>query len=289
VRFELRDLELFVAAVDLGSLARAAEREHTVPSAVSRRLTELERALGTPLLVRSSRGIVPTDAGAVLLDRARALLEDAHAVEDEVRAHADAERGTVRVCANASAIAEFLPAALGTFRALHPDVEIELREQVSAEVARSVLDGRADVGIAGTAVAGADCTRLQSDDLVVVVPRGHDLDRATATLADVLAHPLVLPSGDTALLRRLRAAAGREVEPRIQVAGFEAVCSVVAAGLGVAIAPRAALGDTDLALVELEEDWARHELFLCTRDPAALTPAARSLVEHLRSPTVTAA
>lgn len=279
MRFELRDLELFVAAVELGSLARAAEHEHTVPSAVSRRLSELERALGTPLLVRSSRGIVPTDAGAVLLERARQLLDDAWALERSVRARRD----TVRVWANASAIAEFLPAALGSFRAQNPEVELELREAVSADVGRAVLDGQADVGVAGAPVAGLECARLQSDELVVVAPPGHPLAPGPVKLADALAHPLVLPSGDTALARRLRThGAG---EPQIQVAGFDALCAVVAAGLGVAVAPRAAVADAELALLELDEPWARHELFACTRGDGP--PAVRRLVEHL-SQTVTA-
>ena len=75
LHFDLRDLELFVAVAEAGSIARAAERSHTVASAVSKRLSDLEESFGATLLIRGARGVELTPAGHALLSTARAMTE----------------------------------------------------------------------------------------------------------------------------------------------------------------------------------------------------------------------
>src|SRR6185369_17178303 len=134
MKFDLRDLELFVAVADAGSIARAAERSHTVASAVSKRVSDLEENFGTALLIRGAKGIELTAAGHALLVRARVLLNQATQLDDEMRRHASGTRGYVRVFANISAIVEFLPGALASFAARHPDIHVHLEEHVSSAI-----------------------------------------------------------------------------------------------------------------------------------------------------------
>jgi DNA-binding transcriptional LysR family regulator len=292
VKFDLRDLELFVAVADSGSIARAAERTFTVPSAISKRLSDMEAMLGTSLITRGTRGIALTPAGHTLLTRARTLLAHATQLEDEIASYAFGARGHVRLFANISAIVEFLPAALASFLQRYPDIRLHLEEHVSDVVARAVAENVADLGIVSDtpAVEGLEQWPFRRDELVVVVRPDHAIAKQErVTFAECLDAPFVGLHAASALHRQLvRAAteAGRAFEPRIQVTSFDAVCSMVAAGLGIGIVPRTATTayttSLGLSAVALADPWAQRELSLCARSLDSLSPAARLLLDHLR-------
>src|SRR3984957_40911 len=194
MRFDFRDLEQFVAVAESGSIARAAERCHTVASAVSKRLSDLEDSFGTPLLVRGTKGVELTPAGHTFLARARSVLHQAEQIDEELRRHASGVRGHVRVFANISAIVEFLPAALASFLAKYPDIHVHLEGNVSSAIAAGVADKLADFGILGeaTAVGGLAMTPFRTDELVVVVKPDHPLaTRPTLSFGEIVQLPLV--------------------------------------------------------------------------------------------------
>src|SRR5215831_6799996 len=149
MRFDFKDLELFVAAAEAGSIARAADRCHTVASAVSKRLSDLEESFGTALLIRGARGVELTSAGHAFLTRARKLLAQATQLDEEIEKHSAGLRGQVRVFANMSAIVEFLPELLASFLKEHPDIHVHLEQHVSEHIAVAVRENIADFGIVG--------------------------------------------------------------------------------------------------------------------------------------------
>lgn len=293
VRFDLRDLELFVAVADAGSIARAAERSHTVASAVSKRISDLEDSFGTALLVRGAKGVELTAAGHALLIRARSMLRHAQQLDDEMRRHASGSRGYVRVFANISAIVEFLPGVLASFAAQHPDIHVHLEEHVSAAIAAAVADNSADFGIVSElpVIAGLETIPFRRDELAVVVKPDHPLARrASVTFADVAQLPQVGLSAESSLHHLLSHAAvevGANLNWRIQVTSFDAACAMVAAGLGISIVPRAAttayIRSLALKAVPLTEPWAQRQLFLCLRSKSTLHSAAQLLLDHLRT------
>jgi DNA-binding transcriptional LysR family regulator len=293
MRFDFRDLELFIAVAEAGSIAKAAERAHTVASAVSKRLSELETQFGTPLLVRGAKGVALTAAGHVLLIKARALLYQADQLEHELQQHASGVRGQVRVFANISAIVEFLPDALASFMKLHPEVQIQLEEQVSSTIAQAVADNRADLGILSEQPALEDLITapFRADELVLVTRPDHPLaQQASVSFVETLDQPFVSLHADSSLhhlLLRAAADAGKQMNLRIQVTSFDAACAMVAAGLGISIVPRAAttpyLQSLRLASIPLSNEWAQRQLLLCTRK-GELHAAAKLLLEHLRQP-----
>ena len=131
-RIDLTSLQLFVAVCELGSIGRAAEREFIAASAVSKRLSDLEATLDTPLLYRHTRGVDLTPAGESLLHHARSVLFSLEKMQGELSEYADGVRGHVRVHANISAIVQFLPEDLGAFIAANmPQVKIDLEEHLS--------------------------------------------------------------------------------------------------------------------------------------------------------------
>ncbi|OQA34257.1 MAG: Hydrogen peroxide-inducible genes activator [Betaproteobacteria bacterium ADurb.Bin341] len=291
IHFDWRTLELFAAVAETGSIARAAERCHTVASAVSKRLSDLESALGTALLERHSKGIRLTPAGAALLDRARGLIEQARQIESEICGFASGMSGQVRLFANISAIVQFLPAALARFAEAHPEVQIHLEEQVSSRVVQAVLDHVADLGIVSDWVRHPDLEQLpfRSDELVLLVPPGHPLaNRQCLPFADALDFSMIgLHASGTLQACQLRAAAeaGRELPLRIRVTSFDAACLMVAAGLGIGVVPKMAttpyVASLGLISLELTDLWARRQLYLCRRIDEPLSPAAQRLYAHL--------
>src|SRR5262245_49109611 len=106
---DLTSLRYFIAVCEAGNITRAAEGEHVVASAISKRLTQLEEELGVPLLQRQRRGVTPTPAGEVLLEHARALLSTASRVAQDIASFGSGVRGQVRLLATVSSIAEKLP------------------------------------------------------------------------------------------------------------------------------------------------------------------------------------
>ena len=291
MHFDFRDLEQFIAVAETGSIARAAERCHTVASAVSKRLSDLEESFGMPLLVRGAKGVELTPAGHTFLARARSVLHQAEQLDEEIRRHAAGARGHVRVFANISAIVEFLPAALAAFLAKYPDIHIHLEEHVSTGVAAAVADNLADFGIMGStaAVDGLAMTPFRNDELVVVLKPDHEMaQRDGLSFAAIVQQPLVGLHANSSLhhlLARAAADAGRPLNVRIRVTSFDAVCAMVAAGLGIGIIPKAAASayaaQLRLNAIALTDAWAKRQLFICTRVNEPLPGAAQRLLDHL--------
>lgn len=293
MRFDLRDLELFVAVAEAGSIARAAERSHTVASAVSKRVSDMEESFGAALLVRGAKGIELTAAGHALLVRARVLLHQSTQLDDEMRRHASGARGYVRVFANISSIVEFLPGALASFAVKHPDIHVHLEEHVSSAIAAAVADNSADFGIVSElpVIHGLSTVPFRNDELVLVLQPGTVLaQRETISFAETTHLPFIgLHAGSSLhhLLTRAAFETGATLNWRIHVTSFDAACAMVAAGLGVSVVPRGAttpyIRSLSLIAVPLSDAWAQRQLFLCARSGVQMHSAANSLFEHLRT------
>jgi len=292
-RPDLTSLHLFAVVCDEGSIARAAQREGIAPSAVSRRVAELETACGTSLLVRGGRGVRPTPAGRSVLHHARQMLRSADQLRVDIGDYVQGAIGHVRLCANTSSIAEFLPADLSAFLRLHKNVKVDLSERFSTAVVEAVRRQDADVGVCLDTVdlVGLHVEHYAVDNLVVLTPPGHRLAlRREVSLADTLAYEFVglaPESRMSSFLSSMAARVGRPMSYRMHVASFELMGRIVAEGLAIAIAPEDAVRELQarlgLALVRLAEPWAVRRIVLCVLDATALAPAARQLVEHLRA------
>lgn len=292
-RIDLTSLQLFVAVCELGSIGRAAEREFIAASAVSKRLSDLEATLETPLLYRHARGVKLTPAGESLLHHARSVLFSLEKMQAELSEYAEGVRGHVRIHANISAIVQFLPEDLGSFSRGHPQVKIDLEEHLSTEVLRAVQEGAADLGICNVAAAGGhelQTLPYRQDELVLIVPRGHALARRKAVVfEDTLDFDHVGLHANSSIhlaMREAAAAAGRTIRLRIHVTGLDAMCRMIHNGLGVGVMPRRAFtlmhGVGDLDCVRLTDAWATRDIRLVARDFSTLPLTARLLVHHLQ-------
>jgi DNA-binding transcriptional LysR family regulator len=168
---------LFIAVCEEGTIARAAEREFIAPSAVSKRLADLEALVDVALLSRSQRGVRATAAGEALLRHARLIMRGHERLQAELSEYAAGARGHVRVLANVSSMVEFLPEALSIFLKANPRIRVDVEERVSTEIVRGLEEGVADLGICRDVVpmGSLDTVPYRADHLALIVPRDHPL------------------------------------------------------------------------------------------------------------------
>ena len=290
-RLDFSTLRLFCAVARTGSISKGAEHCHIATSAASRRLSDFEKTAGARLFDRSPRGIELTSAGHVALQHAMRLFQGFEQFGAELRDHARGTRGHVRLWANMSALTEFLPASLSSFLGRHPDIRVDVEEQLSVDTVRAVVDGLAEIGVfsENTPARGLLVFPYQVDQLVMVCRRDHPLARRRRTdFRSCLRYDFVGLNRGSALLEVTSRAAmeiGVPLRLRVQVRSFDAMAQMVAAGLGIGVLPlgacKARLAAMKLRAVSLSDAWATRRLMIGVRSQETLTPAAKLLFDHL--------
>jgi DNA-binding transcriptional LysR family regulator len=292
-RIDLTTLRLFIAVCEEQNLTRAANREGIAASAVSKRMNDFELAFGVTLFKRLSKGMALTPAGEALLHHTRVTLLNVEKIAVELSEYSQGVRGHVRMLANLSAIVQFLPEDLSRFFSAHELLRIDLQERPSGQVVRGIEEGAAEIGIcSGEADARSlDTFHYRTDHLVVVVRPDHPLAaRETMQFGDTLDFDHIgLHAASSIYLRSQYAAtqAGKSMRLRINVPGFDAVCRMVQANMGVGLIPDRAFevigAGMGLRSIRLRDDWARRELRIVVRDAAHLSSTGRLVLDHLRT------
>ncbi len=275
-RFDLVSIRLAVACVQTGSLSAAAREANLALAAASRRLRELESALGDALFERHARGLTPTAAGRVFVKHGLTLLQTMAQLGSEL---ADQRQGVarhIRLCASTAAINPFLPPLLARYAQQQPQIRVDLEEQVSEAVVTTLREGRADVAVfvEGPDTQGLTMQLFRADELVLVLPADHRLAtfQNPVAFADTLDEDWISLTTGAAMLQQQQQAALAVHKPlrlRMQVRSFDAVCHLVAAGLGVALLPRDAVlpmvNTLKLSWRPLTDAWAQRRLLVgCT-------------------------
>ena len=290
-RVDFVTLRLFCAVAQTGSITKGASRCHLALSAASRRLADFEEAVGSVLLERTAQGVRLTPAGHVAMQHAMRLSQGFDLFGAELAEYAEGYRGHVRLWANMSALTEFLPDVLAGFMVRHPEIKVEIEEQLSGDIARALVDGVADIGVFadGTPVDGLSVRPFQTDELVLICAADHELARRDAvSFREALVHPFVgLNRGSSllVLITEQAQASGLPLRLRVQVSSFGAMCRMVGAGLGLGVLPRAActplLGAYALRAVKLEEPWAERRLLAARSAERPLSAAATLLWQSM--------
>ncbi|HTZ76358.1 MAG TPA: LysR substrate-binding domain-containing protein [Stellaceae bacterium] len=297
MHFDLTDLRLFVAVAETASITHGASRAHLALASASARIRGMEEALGVAVLERGRRGVTLTPAGRALLHHARLVLQQVERMRGELGDYARGLRGHVRLLSNTAALTEFLPEALAEFLTAHPNIDVDLEERPSDEIADALREGVADAGIVSDAVdlAGLETLPFRADRLVLAVPGGHPLARRKRlALREVVNRDFVGLSPGSALqdyLARHAQRLGRRLRLRVRLRGFDAICRMVEEGVGLAIIPESAAHRCRqvmaIEIVPLADPWALRQLTLCTRNLAELPAHARQLIAHLRGGALT--
>jgi DNA-binding transcriptional LysR family regulator len=291
-RIDPTTLRLFIAICEERNLTRAAAREGIAASAVSKRMNDFELAFRVNLFTRMSKGMALTAAGEALLHHARVTLLNVEKIATELGEYSRGIRGHVRMLANLSVIVQFLPEDLSRFFETHRALRIDLQERPSGEVVRGIEEGLAEIGICSSETETRRCETFhyRYDNLVLVTRDDHPLaSQESLSFTDTLDFDHIgLHAASSIYLRSQYAAAqaGKSIRLRIHVPGFDAVCRMVQANMGIGMIPDRAFdvvgAGMGLRAIRLRDKWARRQLKLVVRSPRALSGTGRLVFDHLR-------
>ncbi|PRD14388.1 LysR family transcriptional regulator [Pantoea coffeiphila] len=292
MRLDLADLKLVVCIADAGSITRGARHASLATGSASERLKSIEDDIGVKLFIRHPRGVSLTEAGEVLVRHAREILSRQERLKAELGAYAKGAKGKIRLYANTSAMAEFLPARLAKWLSAHPGVTIELEERSSADIITSISSGVAEAGLVSDAVdaRGLLLEPLADDRLALIVPFSHPFKcRDKISLSEALAEPFIGLHPGNALQDHISEHAkdlGRPLTYRIRMSSFEGVGEMVSSGIGVGVLPLSLAERFSKKfpyhILPLTDSWARRRICICYKTPDSLSPAMARLVDFLR-------
>ena len=287
VPMNLAELAAFVAVVDYGGFSQAAEQLHLSQPAISKRIALLEAQLETRLFDRIGRQVLLTEAGRVLLPRARRLLAEAEAARRALQDMGDAIGGRLSLATSHHIGLHRLPAPLRRFTELHPNVALDLRFMDSEQAWNEVLQGQVELALTtlGPASPPLLATPLWRDPLLVVVAPEHPLARKRKlTLADLGAHPAVLPDAATFTHRIVAdafATRGQALQLRMTTNYMETIKMLVSAGLAWSALPQTMV-DASLRVLRVDGLQLERELGCIVHGGRSLSRAAQAFIALLK-------
>lgn len=291
MRLDPISLRVFIAAVEEGTISAAGLRENIAQAAASKRISDLEYVLDTKLIVRTSKGVYPTQAGITLKNMANKVLHELDEIQVHLKDYSEGVRGLVRIVANISVVTQFLPADIKSFMEKYPEVQLQLDEKTSAEIINAVTDNTADIGLFSY-VKGhyeLDILPYREDRLCLVVPKSHELlsvdDFQFQEALNYEFIALHVGSSINQLVLKVANELGVSVRTKINVTAYDALCLMVESGLGIGVIPlnlaQKYAQIFGIEIIEIKDVWAYRELKICLRDKDSLSPAAKLFVEHL--------
>jgi DNA-binding transcriptional LysR family regulator len=293
----LRQLEAFVAVIETGSFSGAARRLGLGQSTVSTHVAALERALALTLFDRAGRRIRPSRAGAALLQHAREILSARRRAEASMLAFREGDAGELLVAASTIPATYLMPRWLGAFRATRPGIRVTLKVGDSRDVARMLLEGIADLAVAGARPhppGRFSVAAVAEDRLVLAVPPHHPLAaQRRCRPEDLKGVPFLQREAGSGTREAVDAALMRAgLDPRKDLASIcelgstEAVREGVKAGLGVAILSGWAVAEAAKAgtirTLPLERFQDRRTIYLLSSAGRTLPPLAKAFAAWVR-------
>jgi len=284
---EISQLEAFVAVVEEKSFSRAAAKLHRTQPAVSQAVKRLEEWAREPLLDRSAKSGVLTEAGRILYDHAKKVLNlrvEARSAIEELRA---LDRGRVTIGANESTALYLLP-VLKKFRERYPRIKVAVKRSLSREIPIALLRYEIDLGVLSYDPQNADLesTVVSLDELCLIVPPAHPLAKAReASIHELgkesfIAHNVASPYRQRVIetFARLRT----PLNIALELPTVETIKKSVRMGMGVAFAPRMCLEDElargEFVAVRVREMRIQRKLRLIYRRHTALSAAAQAFL-----------
>jgi DNA-binding transcriptional LysR family regulator len=254
VDFDLRQLEVFVKVLELGSFSKAGEAVHLAQASVSERIATLENMVGAKLLDRMGRTVAPTKAGELLYRHALRLLEMKKAACLEMQDFLGVKQGEIRIGGSTIPGEYILPKVIGRFSKEYPRITVSLTVADSEEIETRVLEGEFELGVIGRKSSNKNLAshELWEDELVLALPATHRwAGKEEVPIQEVVREPFIS--------RELGSGTLKSSEAYLQGAGLKGVDSLkVVARLGTSTAVKegvkAGIGISILSAIALDTE-----------------------------------
>lgn len=291
-----RQLRYFVAIVDAGSLSRASKRLHVAQPALSQQLAKLEDQVGKPLLIRSSKGVEPTENGLALYHHARLILRQLEQALSIARSESAAMQGMVTIGLPATTVATIGLEIVRRVRRKYPGVLLNVVEAMSGHIQHMVRQNELDLAVLFNGDASDDLTvePILVEELFLIssgdspfAPEGRD----HVTVREAAAMPLILPTSAHGLRRRIEQAfESRALKANVvaEIDSLSLLMDCVGENIGVTIKPAGAI----LQEKSRGRSWRRFSFsdaqlrrsnYLYSLPPDRLSPAAALVVGELKA------
>lgn len=287
MQIDFLGIQAFLAVVECRSFSQAATRLHLSQTAVSHRMRKLEESLGTPLVVRTSRGIALTESGEALLPMARSAVQQLQTSCEAIRRDGrQAPRWVAFGC-----IPTLASVVVPLLRERHDalgEVQLRLFDATPGEIVELVQGRAAAFGltVAQEPLPGVVLEPLGDEPFVLACPADHPMARQTSVGWDELAdHPLIrisLPSGNSLTIDSALGSRRTQLRWRYEAQRTAMALDMVGGGLGLTVVPQLCLGDRpDLVGVPLVAPAVARTLVLVRRDDEPLEGPQRQLADAL--------
>jgi LysR family positive regulator for ilvC len=292
---DVRLLKQFINLAQSLHFGRASEASHMSPSALSRSIQRLEDELGVTLFERSNRSVSLTHAGGLFLSYARDTLGEWDTIRNTMMEETGELHGEVSMYCSVTASYSFLFEILTRFRQDHPRIEIKLHTGDPEDAIARVLSGQEDIAIGARPEklpAGLAFKLIAVSPLIFIAAKDPSQQtRKTVLQADaneLAANPMILPERGLARIRvdEWFRTLGAQATIYAQVAGNEAIVSMVSLGFGVGVVPQIVLDNSPLAdtvqVLDVRPGLAAYEVGLFTLEKKLGSPIISAIWSQLK-------
>ncbi len=283
----LKAIQVLVTAIDSGSYTRAGEILGYTQSNLTQMMKAFEDEAGFPLLIKTKRGVEPTQEALQLLPAMRSMLAQEEKFYQEIDGIRGIRRGRIRIGTFVSTSTSWLPQLLAYFQEHYPDVVFEVQETGQDDMERGLLDGSLDLTLMSRPdKSSVDFIPLLEDPLLVVFSDKHDLSSYDyVPVRELVNHPMIMTyqSYDRDV-RRIFDEAGFEPDVKYYFRDDFAVLTTVQYGLGIAVLPELIVekfpGNYDSRMLAPE---AYRTLGIGVRSLKEAGPLARFVIDFLKN------
>lgn len=295
IDFDLRQLDIFCKVVELNSFSKAADAVFLAQASVSERIATLERMVGTKLLDRLGRQVVPTRAGRLLYERALLLLEMKRMACLEMENLIGIKEGEIHIGGSTIPGEYILPKLIKLFAEKYPFISVVLTIADSGEIEKRILQGDFELGVAGSKNLHRNLTHyeLWDDEIVLVVPAKHRWsEKDKISIGELSEEPFVSREEGSEILKIIESCLSTSGTERIDLlktvaslGSSTAVKEGVKAGLGVSILSSIAI-DTELKTgvlkaIKIEDLFMSQKFYLIRDKRRTASPLCQAMLDFL--------
>jgi DNA-binding transcriptional LysR family regulator len=295
IDFGFRELEIFCKVVELGSFSKAADAVFLVQASVSERIASLEKKVGTRLLDRMGRKVIPTAAGELLHKHATLILDMKETAQLEMEKFLGLKQGDISIGGSTIPGEYILPALISKFTKKYPNISVQLKISDSSDIEKQVLAGQLELGVIGSKSTHPNIIsqQLWEDELVLAVPVNHPFARRkSVSLNELRNTPFILReqgSGTLKILKDYLRNSGQDGTDAFHViarfGSSTAVKEGIKSGLGLSILSIRAI-ETDskaglLRTLKIKDLQISRNFFLIRNKLRIASPSCQAMLNYL--------
>jgi|WetSurMetagenome_2_1015567.scaffolds.fasta_scaffold90663_3 LysR family transcriptional regulator, transcriptional activator of the cysJI operon len=250
---DFRQLEVFMAVVELSSFSHAGEKLYLSQPTVSAHISALEKELQVPLVIRSTREVYASEAGERLYEYAARLLRLREEAVEEISGRGALQQGTINIAASTIPAKHLLPELISGFLREHQGLRFNIIPCDSSMVSSILISGEAKIGMSGAVIGSELCRHypIARDKLVLIAPDNEHFARLAedeSPFEALLGEPFIMrPTGSGTRYEfeqyLNRSGYTRPLHVVAEMADTEAIKNSVAAGLGISVISERAASD----------------------------------------------